>query len=166
MNILSATDRAVAAYLATEGVDALAPIYSFKRSGEKALPNVIVHSQHGVPSTHFVGAYEVDVMVVIRTNAPVDQGESETNPLAVNDALVDAVTDALHRFGTGEQSGGSLADDLTSAARGAGLTFTCQDVQLDGLEQTDGRTLGHGQFGDEWTDTVRLKLLVCGSNVS
>lgn len=153
--LLSTADRAVAAYLsAAMGGSAIA-IYPFKRSGEKALPCVIVNCHTGTPISPHDPTCNIECAVLVRTIGPADVEESETDPVDESDRIVGLVDSALRRFGDDEQSGTSFANEINSAALGAGIAnFTCLDVELVRY-QTD-HDMQHD--GDAWTDTINLRL--------
>lgn len=161
-NILALTDRAVAAYLSANGVASLASVYPFKRSLEKELPCVICMSRSGSPVAVADGTYEIEVEVNTHTASPPDVEESEEEPLDKNDAIIDAVNSALHQFGNNEHSGGGLAEAITSAAAGAGVSpFTCQDAEISNISQSIDTQRGE----PAWVDTIALRLTVSPSDV-
>ena len=162
-NVLALTDRAIVAYLISQGCGSNSNIFPFKKSTQKALPCVIVHSHNGTPVATFDGTYEVLCSVIVRTLGAVDEPQSETDPIDANDLLVDQVSSALHKFGNGASSGGDLADLITQAALSAGNSdFTCQDA---GIEKIDVSVDYQHQM-DAWTDEIVLRLVVCSGDVS
>lgn len=166
MNPLSTTDQALCAYLISQGVGSDSNIVPYKRSAEKEAPIIICACPRAVPVDASGATYEVDAMVFVRTTAAVDVDDQETDPPARNADLVTLVMNALHKFGDGEQSGGILADAITNAARGDGLSdFTCQTVEISSIEQSIERPQS-GTITDGWTDTISLKLVVCPADVS
>ncbi len=82
----------------------------------------------------------------------MDEPEAESDPIDANDALVSAVSTALHRFGDGAQSGNDLAEAITDAANAEGIGFVCHDVEISSIETEFDRN------GDTWTDTIHLRL--------
>lgn len=160
-NTLALTDRAIVAFLEASGITA--PVYAFKRSLEKALPCVIVHSKRGNPIAPFGAVLEIECDVIIRYDANVIYGEDSTNPLAQNDSLVTAVMSALHQFGDGEQSGGELSDAITEAARAAGVEpYTCQSIGIQSVETA----IEQGGDSTAWSDIITLTIAACPSDVS
>lgn len=160
-NILALTDRALAAYL--ESQDIGIPCYPFKRSIGKEVPCVIIHSSPATPIAPFSATSDVEVAVMIRTPATVEQGQSDADPVAASDEIVNDVIEALHRIGEGEQSGGTIADAITEAAREAGIpTFTCQGYGITSQETS----IESGDEVNVWTDTINLTLSVCPANAS
>lgn len=157
-NILALTDRAVCAYLRGQGIGSDDNVVPMKKSAEKTLPLVIVHSHNAVPIVPFDGTFSVDVAVIVRTGGIVDEPEDTEAPIDTNDALVDAVCTALFRFGDGAQGGGDLADSITSSAGGG---WTCQDVEMVNIEAS----IDYAHKMDAWTDTITMKLVVCPSDV-
>lgn len=160
-NVLAITDRAVAAYLKAE--TGFSRVYPFKNSAGKELPCVIVHASPATPIAPFSGNYDVEVAITIRTLANVEAGQQESDPLSDSDVLLDEIMSALHRFGDGEQSGGTLADSITVEARLIGLTkFTCQGYGITSLQSS----IEDSGDSNVWTDTINLTLNVCPSDVS
>jgi len=161
-NILALTDRAVVAYLIAKGCGDATTIFPFKKSTAKALPCIIVHSSTATPDAPFSATCDVLCTVVVRTIASVDEPESEDEPIDANDALIDLVSSALHMFGNGATSGGDMADEITSAALGAGSPpFTCQGVSLEKIEAS----VDYQHSMDSWSDEFTLRLAVCPANV-
>lgn len=153
--LLSTADRAVAAYLSAAMGGSAIQVYPFKRSGEKALPCVIVACHRATPITPHDPTCTIECSVIVRTIGPADVEQSETDPVDESDRIVGLVDSALRRFGDDEQSGTSLANEINSAAVGAGISsFTCIDVELTGY-QVD-HDMQHD--GDAWTDTINLRI--------
>ena len=153
--LLSTADRAVAAYISANLGGSAIPVYPFKRSGEKALPCVIVNCHRAVPVNPFDPTCNIDCTVYIRTIGPVEVDQSETDPADESDRIVALIDAAFRRFGDDEQSGASLAEGITSAAAAVGISdFTCLSVEL--LSYETNADMPHD--GDAWTDAIGLRL--------
>lgn len=160
-NILALNDRAIAAFLVSEGVTV--PVYPFKRSLGKALPCVIVHSRKGNPIAPFGAVVEIECDIIVRSEACVDYGAQDSDPITQNDSLMSSVMAAMHKFGDGEQSGGDLADAITDAARAADVdTYTCESVGIQSIEAS----VESGGDSSAWTDVITMMIAACPSNVS
>jgi len=165
-NLLALTDRAIAAYLTDQGVAASAAVYPFKRSLGKELPCVVVQSGTASPLSPFGATCEVTVEIHVRSIASIDEPEQDEDPIDANDELVDLVSQALHKFGDGAQSGADIAAAITTSANGAGdSSFTCQNVDLVSFSSTIENPKGGGSI-DAWTDTYTLRVIACPSDVS
>jgi len=151
--LLSTADRAVSAYISQNGTSI--PVYPLKRSGDKALPCVIVNCHRATPINPFDPTCNIDCTVYVRTVGPADVDQSDTDPVDESDRIVALVDSAFRRFGDDEQSGESLANGITSAAAAAGIAnFTCLSAELLSYEtNTDAP-----HDGDAWTDAITLRL--------
>lgn len=163
-SILTLTDRAVCAFLISKSAGSSDNVFPFKRSGDKELPCIIVHSHKATPVRPYEPTFEVECAILIRANAPVDepQGDDENTPRDLSDELVDSVLRALYAFGDGAQATDQLADAITEAIRSDFPNFTCQAAELVSQEQS----VDYTHQMDAWTETINLKLLCCPSNVS
>ena len=158
INPLSATDRAIVAYLISEGVGTSDNVYRFKRSEDKALPCVIVWTKSGSPISASDGTYEVEVSILIRSNSALDVGETESTQIDADDEIVANTYDALHKFGNGSQSGQEMAEAISTAFTASGAEeFTCQNFEITRLDQAlEAR-------GGTWEDEISLRLVVSSS---
>ncbi len=168
-NILSKSDRALAAYLKASVPASAALIFPAKQSTDKPLPICIVFSDR---AAHLgAGNYEVKTAVMVKTPVSVDVDEATGEPKATSEALVASLFDACFASGvsaTGDQGDDTpLADAITAAARASTdpadadlADFTCQNITVESVEA------GHDRNGPAWLDTLNLELVVAPSNVS
>lgn len=158
--ILSKCDDALVAYLLSLSIGDADSVYPAKRADDRENPPfIVIMSTEGRPEHPYSGSYRVQVQIATHTRASKDvDEESDTLKEASNDLASD-VDDAFFRFGPGEQSGTSLAEEITAAAQGAGLEFTALDCLVIEVEQ--GRS---GKQG-EWVDTISLEVLCVPSNI-
>lgn len=167
-NPLTSTDRALVAYLNSQGVGTSDNVYPFKRSGSKAVPCVIVHSHQGRTVSPFCGTYEVDADIFVITTAAVDVTESDDGPIAENDDLVNRTYAALHKLGEGAQSTQQMVDAINAAAAGAAPEWSCQSFEITGIgtsSETPSPSITRAE-SDSWTDTVSVRMTVTESNLS
>lgn len=162
-NILSKTDRALAAYLISAGVGTADDIFPAKLSFDKPLPCTICYSERAKEVQPHSAVYEITAAIMIKTDPSIDAGQDEDEPKETSEERVGDTFDCF--FDLVEHSGHELADLITSAARSADADlaeFTVQDVEVTGVEAGFDARAG----ANSWTDTLNLMLIVCPKNVS
>lgn len=168
-NVLSKTDRAMAAYLISEQAGTAADILPAKLSILKALPHTVCYSSSAVEAAPYSGTYRVNLAVSVKSLAVEELGDDPADQAkrVSSDAQVAFVFDLL-KAGI-DSSGATLAGNITTAARAlAGseptkhadlADFTMQDILDKGIEASvdeDG----------VWIETMNLEAVVTPSNVS
>jgi hypothetical protein len=152
-NILSKTDRALVAYLLSEGVGNSDNVLPGKSAADNpSMPFVVCMSPTCRPTVPFSGNWTVQTEIEIHTSAAPDKDEDTDTMKEESDDLAAQVFDALMRLQEGDQSGSSLADDISAAAHGAGVDYTATDVMIGEMEQ--GNTEKSGEWVDKLTITV------------
>ncbi len=161
-NILSKTDRALAAYLISAGAGTSADVYPAKRAEDKVLPDTVCFSSKARLATPHSAVYVVTTMVTVRTNPSVNVNESAEEKTGSSDERVSATFDAF--WADVDSSSNKLADAITQAARASGeldlAEFTVQDCTVETM------VAGYDERDNAWTDTIELELVVCPKNVS
>lgn len=168
LNLLSKLDRALVAYLISQGAGTLENIFPAKRSLGKTLPITIIWAQKSTEDPPCSGDYMCDTAVMVKTPPLDSAGDADNAKRVSSDALVAAVFDELKR---GLDSGSeTLAAAITTAARALAVSdptnhadladFTALAVLDGGMEQ------GLNEELDVWVDTFNLQILCCGKNVS
>jgi hypothetical protein len=152
-NLLSKCDRAVAAYLISDGAGTATDVFPAKRSGD--LPNppfTVVMSEGGSEEVQFSGVYNVSVTIEVHTNACPDEDQDTEQMRLDSDERTAATFDTMHdKF---FQNGDQLADLITAAAAGAGIS----DFSVDNV--TDFKfSQGRGEKDGEWIDTLEFRLI-------
>lgn len=159
-DIRSKCDNALVAYLISAGAGDEDTIYPAKRALDKETPPyTVIVSTNAKETVPYSGNWMVDVSIETHTNAAPDANESEADLAEDSIDLAGAIRDALMSFGTGEQSGCSLADEISSAAQAAGGLFTALNVRI--VEMDGGRTNKQG----EWLDTITIQVECVGANI-
>ena len=149
------------AYLISKGVGNADSVFPYKSTGTKPSTCVICYSDRAIPAAQAMATYEVDMSILIRSTGAVDVDETPSDIIDANVDIVDKVFDAIHAFGNDAQSGGNLADEITSAARTDGISeFTCLNVEILSHE------VDIEQQAESWTDTYTLRLIVSSADVS
>jgi len=159
-NILSKTDRAIKAYLASVGV-AADVLYTGKNSGDKGSPAIIVYSERASLPMAPSAVYDITVNVLVKTIPCVEPDQTQDQVKDTSEELVTQVFDAL--FCGLEDSGHRLGELVTAAARNVGgdlANYTATEIVPDGVEA------GVDAKGNAWIDTLVLKVLACPRNVS
>lgn len=161
-NILSKTDRALAAFVIAQGAGTSADVYPAKRDDGKTLPCTICVSERFSESPAYTGIFIVDAEVHVRTAASVDEGQTLDQVLSASEIRVQQTFDLFHLDLT-DQSGEQLAQDITAAAQGASdpdlLYWSAMDVKVVSGDR------GQDESGNAWIDSIRLQILCCPSNV-
>jgi hypothetical protein len=152
-NLLSKCDRAVVAYLISDGAGTSADVFPAKQSSN--LPNppfTVVMSESGSEEVQFSGLYNVATTIEVHTNACPDNDQDTEQMRLDSDDRVAATFDAMHDklFQCGDQ----LADLITAAAASASIT----DFSVDNV--TDFKfSQGRGEKDGEWIDTLEFRLI-------
>ena len=151
-NILAKTDKALVAYLISQGAGSESNVFASKRAGD--IPNppfIVVHSESWSEAQEYSGAFTVKASVEVHTNAAPNEDDNEETMVLDSDALVQAVGDALMTQTPGASDGYGLGEEITNA--GGVSDFTCMSARLVGGEQgTEGKQ-------GEWVDVFNLELL-------
>lgn len=159
-NILSKADRAVVAFLVSEDAGDEDDTLPFKRADNTPKPPFTI-----VASTNWDrviegsvrGALIVKTTVEIHTNAAPGKGEDTEGMVDDSEDRVQLVGDALSKQVEEAQAGDGLADLITAAARGAGVTdFTCLNAQVVGGDRARS---DKGNIDAEWLDSIELELI-------
>lgn len=162
-NLLSKCDRALVAFIVSEGAGTNADTFPAKRSLGRDLPHTICWSESAVETARLSGTYTVKVSILVRSLATPGEGESDSKPRVDADARTAAVFDAFHtRLDT---AGDKLGSAITVAARAVALSdpatfgdlaeFTVLDVMIKGIEAS------FEEGTDSWVDTLNLELVAC-----
>ncbi len=161
-NILSKLDRAIVAYIISQGAGTAADVYPSRRSLNKELPCTIVYSEHGTDTIPYTAVFEVDVAIMVRSDPSLDYGETDEDvPREDADARTAATFDLF--YADMDNLGAALGATITSYGRALGgdmADFTAQNVRPISVESS------FDEKGTSWTDTLNLKVLCCPSNVS
>jgi hypothetical protein len=154
-NLLSKCDRALVAYLISKAAGTSDDVLHFKSAGDEPRPPFTkCFAESAMELLDHLGAYTVKASVDVHTNAAPDHDSDLEQMRLDSDDRVQAAFDALHE--TDDGSGGGLADAITAAAVGAGITdFTVDEVKVvaPGIQQ------GRGERDGEWIDTINLELI-------
>jgi hypothetical protein len=162
-NVLSKTDRALVAFIISEGAGTEADTYPAKRSLDKDLPNTTAFSE-SAKQEDGAGQYRVATSIIVRTSADIDAGQDETEPKANSEARQSATFDCFKRYITADNDDSALAAAITTAAR-ATSDADLQDFTI--LRVMDnGIALTCDESGSVWSDVQSLELIVCPFNVS
>jgi len=140
--VLSKTRQALVAYLTAQGISGLT-IADGKASGEKAAPIAICDASSATEDIPGTGNFWVDVEVMLKTVAPVDSGEDETDPHTNSESYSTSVANALFD----SDLPGELSDGLVDE-------FHCFGIGDDTAHES-------GQGEDCWVETWRFRLLCC-----
>lgn len=149
-------DRAVAAFIISEGAGTEDDVFPGKRAPDVPNPPYTVVFSESARSTH-PPVYRVKARIDVYTNAAPDKGEDEETMRLDSDERVSTTFDAFHLEADNGQGGHALADAITAAARGSLYAdlqdFTVQDVILGEMEQ--------GSAGKEgqWIDSLNLEIV-------
>jgi len=161
-NILSKVDRALAAYLISEGAGSADDVYPAKRSLDKALPNTVCHAMKWRFLSPNSGIYVVTAQVMVKTLAALDADEEQA---AVKDPSEERVSATFDAFFSGVDSASdTLAESITAAARNSG-DADLQDFTIQSCEVTGGDG-GVDRNGPAWMDAIDLEIVCCPSDVS
>jgi len=116
-NLGSKLDRAIVAYLISEGAGTAGDVYPANRSGTKVLPNTTVQAFRGQPNPVCDGNYNVDVKVLVSMPAAEQPGSENTQAQRVAfDERLARTFDALHLSDDGDTLK-ATADAITDAGR-------------------------------------------------
>ena len=170
-HILSKCDRALVAYIVSQGAGTPLDTFPMKRSEDKTLPITQVWSRHAKPEgNHYSGTYLVQAIVIVRTLGIAEQDTDNAieAPASASDQRVGATFDAFHVFGDDAQAGDQLADAVTAAARASAVSprdgdlkdFTIQSVKVEEMDA------GFEAKGDGWSDVIHLEILCNVGDVS
>jgi hypothetical protein len=162
-NILSKVDRALAAYIISEGAGTEDDVFSAKRAADAPdPPYTVAFSESGKETVRYSGTYSVKSQIDIFTNCAPDKGEDTEEMKLDSDERVSATFDAFH-LEDNDQSGSALADAITNAGRGLGgdmSDFTVTDVILVEMEQ------GSAPKEGMWLDSLSLEIVCTAADVS
>lgn len=182
-NLRSKLDRAICAYLVSQGVGGDENILPFASPINSGYPNVVVHSVTSKPDPDFSGNRWVQVHITISGSATKDPDKPDSqNPRVQFDNLVAAVGDALMQTDDDGQSLRATAELITAAGRATATTvdlndpvsvqfaednkdmadFTCQ-MWLD-VSEGDGEITADEE-GCAWKEVFVFNALACPSNV-
>lgn len=155
-NLLSKTDKALAAYLISMGAGESSNVYPAKLSVDKDVPCTICYAKSATPLAQYSGTYLVKAEIQVKTSACVDVNQTSTTPVTDSDLRTSEAFDAFHREPDPNNAGEVLAQEITTAARSAGVNdFTCLNVSITEVES------GTNDKGDVWVDTLNLELVCC-----
>ena len=178
MNICSMADRALVAYILSQGgaVGTANDIFPAKRDERKVLPCTVCYSHSFKPceATAYAGNFEVESFIEVRTKGLGDGGF--TDPREISDERVIATFNAFLTL-PGDQSGEQIGELITLAGRkkaadSEGITtafadlktFTVQSCQIvEGNQGFNSRI--KIQQGNAWIDVLHLELLCCPADV-
>lgn len=168
-NILSKNDRALVAYLISQGAGTAANTFPAKRSAGKSLPCTVVWSEECIHEG--AGSYTVRASVMVRSSAIDEVGEdAETARLAAETRL-GAIGDAL-MTGVSDESSATdeLATLITTAARAKATADPTNHGDLAAYTCLACRKLGDEaafeESTDTWVDTINLEMAVVAADVS
>jgi hypothetical protein len=143
--VLSKTRQALVAYLTAQNITGLT-IYDGKGSSEKAAPCAICNAASATEYVLGSGNYWVAVDVTLKTKAPVDAGEDETDPKTNSEEFSTAIANALLDSELSE----SLSADLVEG-------FHCFGMD-------EGAEHELTQDEDCWAETWKFRLLCCSAD--
>jgi hypothetical protein len=163
-NILSKVDRALAAYLISEGAGTTDDTFAAKRAPDVPNPPyTVAFSETGRPKVQYGSEYLVKARIDVFTNCAPDKGEDTETMRLDSDDRAAATFDAFH-IEENDQSGHALANAITQAARSSGYNdladFTVTDVTIGEMEQ------GSAPKEGQWIDSLNLEILCTPHNVS
>jgi hypothetical protein len=170
-NILSKVDRALTAFVISEGAGTTQDTFPGKLASDRVKPPFTVcYSESGREKIENSGEYLVKACIHVYTNcAPARPSETADQIKLDSDDRVASVFDCFH-IEAADQSGASLADLITAAARASAysdlLDFTVLDVTLGDMEQGDTGKTGNKGMSEQWIDSLNLTLLCVPANVS
>ena len=161
-NILSKTDRALAAYLIAQGAGTSPDVLPAKASLDKAAPCTVCFSERATLINPNTGLYDVTVAVMVKTIGAIDTDQADGTPKEDSEERVAKTFDAL--FAGLDDATDKLADALTLAARASADNdledFTAIAVQVHSVEA------GFEPKGSVWIDTINLVVTCCPRDVS
>ena len=166
-NLLSKNDRALMAYVISVGAGTAADVFPAKRSGDKTAPCTICWTKKADPY-NYSGTYTAQASVIVRTLAPVDDGQAAEAPRLDSEQRVAKTFDAFHM--DLDQAGDKLGEDVTNAARALAASdpvnhgdledYTALNVTVKSVEA------GFEENTEAWNDMINLEIVCCPSNVS
>jgi hypothetical protein len=151
-SLLDKAEKAVIAYLQSEGVGDSSNILPKKKAADLPNPPFIqVGAGKPTETVKRSGNWTVPITVEVHTNAAPDVGES-TDTLEVEST--DLASTCFDVLNAGiDQDGSQLADDISAAAAAAGIGLIIQDVDVKGPES------GFTDKDKEWIDSLELDLI-------
>lgn len=158
-NLLSKCDRALAAYIISQGAGTADDTYPAKRSEDKALPDTLCHCDSAAELAAYSGTYSVSASVNVRTQAAITSpSEDPDQPREDAEERVSATFDLFHL--NTDSAGDKLAEAITLAASAAGVSdLTILNVSVKNI------SAGFEEKGSAWIDTLNLELTACPGNV-
>jgi hypothetical protein len=167
-NILSKTDRALAAYIISKGAGTAADTFPLRSSLQmQTVPVTICHATRGTQISPFAADYEVSAVIEVRNPGAVDVGQNAQAPRLAGDARVQATFDLF--FTHIDSSAERLAADITAAANTLAVgdpnnadlaDFTVFGLTIGAVE------CGIEEEGDVWIDRINLTLSVAPSAIA
>ena len=161
--ILSKTDRALVAYLLSQGAGAVGDLVPAKRSARIQPPCTIIHSTKADDVATAAGTFLVTARIQVLMEALARDLSHLVELEQASNLRFGKTCDALNR-GTSDD----LSQAITAAARSAALVdpvrnsdlqdFTCLSVTIEEV------TAGEDESG-RWIDTINLKLVCVNSDV-
>jgi hypothetical protein len=188
MNILSMADRALVAYIASQGPKAgfangtlpggpANNIFPAKREDKKVIPCTVAwsHTFRPCESARFAGNFDVQSFIEVRTKGLGDGGF--TNPREISDERIIA-TFTPFLSADGDTSGEQIGALITAAARKKAVDsegsdtafadlkeFTVQSCEIiEGNQGFNPRV--KEQRGNVWIEVLHLEMVCCPANVS
>jgi hypothetical protein len=158
-NIASKVDKALVAYLISQGAGTTDDVFAAKRAGTQPCPPfTVVFTESWAEAQEYSGALLVKCSVEVHTNAAPDKDEDTATRVLDSDERVQATGDALMNQTSGASDGYGLGEEITAA--GGVTDFTCISARLVSGEQ------GRDEKQGEWVDVFNLELLCTPSDVS
>lgn len=165
--LLSKCDRALVAYVISQGAGTADDVFPAKASLSKPLPCTICESRKATPvGNPYSGNYEIEASVCVRTEGSGEEDENTADtPASIADTRVGLTFDAFQANvgASGEQvsSGEQVGQAITSAAHGysGNRISDMADFSCDNCEVVAMRA-GFEAKGDGWSDIIDL-VLIC-----
>ncbi len=156
-NLLQKCDRALVAFIISEGAGTAKDVFPGKASQDKTLPVTICESRTAKPITNPPrGIYEVEACIYVRTQGSLEDEDNQADtPATIAADRVGLTFDAFHPVS--DQSGEILADTINAASAAV------QDFTIQSAEVTEMRA-GFLAKGDAWCDILDLRLIVVAAS--
>lgn len=174
-NVPSKLERAIVAYLITQGAGTITDVFPSRAVAARDFPNTTVIPVRGVPVALFTGNYTFTVHILIAGSATLPTGESnpdtawvqfEQRVAATNDAMMMS-TDGQTLFATAAAitaAGRALATGGTTQQQANNkdmADFTCLQVVDGGYGNGDARSAGC-----DWLEVITFNIDACGSAIN
>lgn len=173
-SLRSKNNRAIVAYLASEGAGTLLDIFPFDYGALKAYPNTVVDTSVGHPEVMFSGLYRCRVQLIVRGTESQPNNGQPVNPAAPRqnfDTRVGNTFDAMMQSDDDGRSLFATARAITAAAYAAAaatpkefgdlVDYTCTNVYEAGFGRSE--TIPDACA---WQEILLFDVVCCASAVS